>query len=278
MGKRGLTLLAAAVATVVGVGVVIAGSNAGVWPAIPWTAYLDLPSDPSSGFGPGVGAEPDPDASYPPAMEVDDLYAAFTTLGSAVSYGEPVNLASASAGSVTLPSGRLVATDAMLPDGDPFEHTALPGEHPVTLLTVDLPDVGDHRVAAAMLRVAAGDPVRWEPATLARDDAGGLGPDEAFGIAVDSGTAAFMGPEAVEALADQAAYEPYSDAVTDGLYPDATTMRDAVVVVVDPGSGADAVAFTTGFGDGWYPVHVGLDADGRPIVFLVDFGLLDAPS
>jgi Protein of unknown function (DUF4241) len=49
-----------------------------------------------------------------------------------------------------------------------------------------------------------------------------------------------------------------------------------VAVDVDPGSGTNVVAFSSGFGDGAYPSFVGLDRDGRPAVVLTDFGVLDA--
>jgi hypothetical protein len=38
--------------------------------------------------------------------------------------------------------------------------------------------------------------------------------------------------------------------------------------------GTDMVLFSTGFGDGIYPLFVGLDADGRPARYVLDFRVL----
>jgi len=35
------------------------------------------------------------------------------------------------------------------------------------------------------------------------------------------------------------------------------------------------VLFSTGYGDGGYPLYVGLDADGRPARYVLDFRVLD---
>ena len=32
--------------------------------------------------------------------------------------------------------------------------------------------------------------------------------------------------------------------------------------------------FTTGYGDGGYAVHVGLDGDGKPTRFVIDFAIV----
>jgi hypothetical protein len=47
---------------------------------------------------------------------------------------------------------------------------------------------------------------------------------------------------------------------------------------VDVGAetGANVVAISSGFGDGGYASFAGLDANGRVVVVLTDFGILDA--
>jgi len=47
-------------------------------------------------------------------------------------------------------------------------------------------------------------------------------------------------------------------------------------VEVDPTTHANVVAFASGFGDGTYPSYAGFDRDGRVVVVLTDFGILDA--
>ncbi|HET6315489.1 MAG TPA: DUF4241 domain-containing protein, partial [Chloroflexota bacterium] len=45
-------------------------------------------------------------------------------------------------------------------------------------------------------------------------------------------------------------------------------------VVVDPDSGADAVVFTTGYGEGGYTTWWGLDENGQPVALVADFDVL----
>ena len=42
------------------------------------------------------------------------------------------------------------------------------------------------------------------------------------------------------------------------------------------GPGGNVIAFSTGYGDGSYPVFWGLAADGGPVCLLVDLRVLDA--
>jgi len=225
---------------------------------------------------PSSDAAPGPQGSAPPPATPEELYAAISGgVADGVSFGDPVALSVAAAPDVVLPSGRLVASDAMIVDARPFTTEFQPGRHPVTLLEAAF-ESGDRRVAAAMVRVGAGEPSRWELALVDGQDPAALGPDEFFGYGVDSGTGSFMSPEAVEVLADEARYEAYSDAVFDGMFPAPDVYERVVAVDVDPASGANVVAIASGFGDGSYPTWVGFDADGRPVAFLTDFGILDA--
>ena len=261
MGRRGLILGAAALATVVASGAIIAGSRAGVLPTLPgWAPMLDLPT----GY--------DPYAEYPDdfvlPMGPDDLFEAFgRDRGDAYSYGEPVTVETRDAGLLTLPSGRIVATDALELGGVPFSVEAPPGTHPVTVLTVTDPFGPGRVTAAAMVRVGRGDPVRWDsepfdPSLL----------DDVDPFMVTGGSAALLSPEAMAALGDDADFDAYRSTVEAQLSEDV-----AVEIGLDAAAGANAVAFDVGDSAGWLGMHVGLDADGQPVAYLIDFALLDAP-
>jgi hypothetical protein len=220
----------------------------------------------------------EPDASSPPRMAVEDLYAAFASSTTGTSLRTAVRMTVDDAGEVVLPSGRLVGSDAfVIFDAVPFTTAVPPGRHPVSVLRADFAD-GDRRVAAAMIRFGPNDPVRWELALVAGQDPASLGPDEFFGYGVDAGTSAFTSPEATARLRDETAYDAYSKAVRDALFPGGPRFRLTAQVEVDRGSGANVVAFASGFGDGAYPTFIGIDRDGRPAVALTDFGILDASS
>lgn len=214
------------------------------------------------------------DASRPPIPTPEELY---TAMGGGVtdgtSFGRSTTLSITAAPDLVLPTGRLVAADAMMLDAPPFTTEVEPGRHPVTVLEASF-DNGDRRVAAAMVRVRGGEPVDWRLALVEGQDPAALGPDEFYGYGVDSGTGSFTSPEAVELLAN-GEYDAYGDDVLDGMFPGGDTIVNVVTVEVDPASGANVVAMASGFGDGAYATFVGFDADGRPVAFITDFGILD---
>ena len=66
-------------------------------------------------------------------------------------------------------------------------------------------------------------------------------------------------------------YVPPSPAF-EAMLKNGETTCDAVKVDTDQGS---AVLFGTGWGDGSYASYFGLDAQGKPVVLVTDFQLLD---
>jgi hypothetical protein len=231
------------------------------------------------GLRPSVSSRPTPPPSeatpVPVSIAPEDLYAAFGSPGTGMSFGRAVATMVEKAGHVVLPTGRLVASDAFIIDALPFTTIVPPGRHPVSVLRVDLAGP-DRRVGAALVRVAAEEPVSWELALVEGQDPSVLGPGEFFGYGVDGGTGSFTSPEATERLKDSAAHGTYSEALMAGLNPGAGALPLSFTVEVDPASGANVVAFPSGFGDGAYPSFVGFDRQGRPAVVLTDFGILDA--
>jgi hypothetical protein len=251
--------------TIVASFVVLASTALIAMPHVPRASVQDRPT----------AAASEPAASAPPPIAPAHLYAVFASPSTGTSGGQEVTIALEDAGRVVLPTGRLVASDAMIiTDAVPFTEVLPPGPHAVSVLRVDFAD-GDRRIAAAMIRVSTNEPVRWQLALVAGQDPAILGPDEVFGYGVDSGTGVFTSPEAVARLRDLRIFLDYSKAVNAGLSPDDRRFVPAVGIEVDRATGANVVAFESGFGDGAYPSFIGLDRDGRPAVVMTDFGILD---
>ena len=232
------------------------------------------PAAPGDAGAAGAG----PSVSLPPAMEPGYVYDAYAAPGTVLSLGEPAQLSVVDAGTLVLPSGRVTASDVYLFDQPALGRSLPPGRYPVLLLRAEYAE-GD-AVAAAMLRVGPGDPVSWEPATGAGVDPSTVDPSTFGSYGVDSGTAAFFAAEAADRLdaSDEATWEAYGEHVTRSLFPSEGEHRLSAEVFVDPTTGANAIAFSSGFGDGGYPAWFGLDEDGRPLVLMTEFGILDAPS
>jgi Protein of unknown function (DUF4241) len=170
------------------------------------------------------------------------------------------------AADLILPSGALVANDAFtIRDGLAFERTVEPGVYQVQL-TVTLDDELDKRIAFARVEFRAGEPVRWETASVAGADPARASYD------VTSGIGAFM-DEQTAASANQD-YDRYGNTLLQRLTEVVNRDEYWTSVVVDPASGADAVAFTSGYGDGVYPSYWGLDANDEVVCLVTDFGIL----
>ncbi|MET0418487.1 MAG: DUF4241 domain-containing protein [Actinoplanes sp.] len=177
------------------------------------------------------------------------------------------------AGTLRLPTGRLVAVDpswlpaaSWTPPVGPFTATVPPGAYPVELAVLRGPDT---RVAAARLTVSDEPVRRWEPALLAGQDPATLAPGEFFGTGVDIGVLALTDATAMDALGD-----------LDDRNPEMFDLRhaDRPLRVPDVVPGADAVAFTSGWGDGYYPTWVGRTATGGVACFIVDMLMLAPPT
>lgn len=179
------------------------------------------------------------------------------------------------AGELVLTTGRVVACDPLTaPETEPFTVALAPGTYPVSLALAHFED-GDRRVAGALLAAGAGPVVRWELALLPGDDPAELGEGEIYGYGVDSGTGCFMDAEAASLLSAAEDDESLFDAIADALDSAYVETWSWANVVLDPATGLNVAAFSTGFGDGLYATYAGYDADGRLAALATDFGLFE---
>jgi hypothetical protein len=214
---------------------------------------------------PAVSIEPLPFEPLGP----EGLAKAYESLGRVTVGGRPATLSLSRGEDLVLPTGRVGAGDGFFMDAQPFTVALPPGHHPVLLLNVV--EANGQTVAAAMVHIEGGEPIRWEGAHLA----GGTSP-EPFAYGVDSGTGSFISPEAVARLrslpADQSS--ALADALLDEYSSDPVTVQTAAIVI-DPTTGANVVTFNSGYGDGGYASWFGFDAGGRAVALLTSFDLID---
>jgi len=186
---------------------------------------------------------------------------------------------------VVLPSGSIVACDAIVNVGaPPFEKRVAPGRYPV-MLSVAHPTTGyfsgKEYPAFVWLRFGPSRPVRWEMATRPGEDLATLNPeadDDFFGYDVDSGTGCFMDTVAQRFIDDLSNEDGgvFTAELIDEMqreYQGGPLDRLAANVTVDPATGANLVAFMSGMGDGTYPSYWGYDASDTVVWLVTDFGL-----
>src|SRR4051794_27974323 len=157
-------------------------------------------------------------------------------------------------GELELPDGRVVACDPHDPCA-PLGRRLPSGRYPAQLRVADLGG-RDQRTAAVLLRARDEPPVRWEP-------------DE-HRLSVDSATGCLAGRQALVALQAQDALDALVEALGETEHSSWCWANHTV------GPHSNVIAFTTGYGDGSYPLYWGLGAEGGPVCLLVALRVLDA--
>jgi hypothetical protein len=158
-------------------------------------------------------------------------------------------------GYLTLPTGRIVASDPFLdPWNEPFSVGVPRGAYLVLLALV----WGD--VAAVMVYLGDGTPVSWRPA-----DPPAFAVDSATGCLMDHKVCRFL-----HRRADEDKYGRYTQRFRQAL--DETNGLGANYCV-DPESGANIILFHTWGGDGNFPSYFGYSAEGSLVCLVTDMYL-----
>jgi hypothetical protein len=161
------------------------------------------------------------------------------------------------AGKMSIPNGQLALSDAFINDA-PLVVKELPrGEYAVELLVAE--SESDERVAAARLLFSNDSVASWR---------------RAGAIAIDSGTGAFFDPR-ISTSITPSNIERFNEILLNALE---TTYRPTYSIAVTTWENMTFVAFSTGFGDGSYPVYLGSSAAGLPVAVLVDCDILPWPQ
>jgi hypothetical protein len=177
-------------------------------------------------------------------------------------------------GDLMLPSGKLVACDLLVDhDMPPFNLTIAPGSYPVVLAIAHFPARKDQRVAFASVRLNPNRPVKWQMLAVGEESLSDLKEGEIFGYGVDSGTGSFMDRQVAEAVGKaMAASNDLDDQIVSAL--DATYVHTWgwANIPLAPGN---LIAFSSGWGDGFYASYVGSDESERPCVVVTDFDVVE---
>jgi hypothetical protein len=188
-------------------------------------------------------------------------YSAVLQDNQVLTYGERLHhvLHCQQIGSLSLPSGELVARDPITDPGMVFDRFASPGNYPVFAISAYV-DIA-HEIAFAAIRFTHTEPVRWESAH-GTDEQG-----RAYGYGVDSATGSFMDRTTGDLL-DQLLSEDY-DRWSAQLY-DLRRGRPWAEFVLPQKRDAKIFLFFLD-ADGGYPSYYGYDAHGTIACVVTDF-------
>lgn len=181
-------------------------------------------------------------------------------------------------------SGRLIACDPcnLHPTfrnsfAVPFVRIVPAGKYPVILCIADAPESGLGGVACAMIRFRKEKVVAWEMALQPGQDPATLPLGKFFGYGVDTGMGCFIDADTAEKFTKDDHDRLLIDELPNVLHGDYSSGRkgqNGVGLTVDPESGGNLVAFSSGYGDGAYVSYWGVGATGEPCCLVTDFGIL----
>jgi len=230
-----------------------------------WQALLELAGDTANGHLEIADAVPQPFPVRPAAgrpwepprpLRPRGIEQLFTAGTERTVSDRRMRISTHPAGRLNLPSGRIIAADPSSLDDDeePFLVTVAAGTYPVTIaLATFLDDPGHSRVCAARLEITDRPAATWELALRDGQDPMDLGAGEFYGFGVDAGVACFVDADNAERLSDEWEDLPHL------LDPRFTTV-----------AGGDMVAWSSGWGDGFYPTWIGRDETGAVTSFVAD--------
>lgn len=205
--------------------------------------------------------------------------------GIVVAGGEPHEIAVVDCGELALPSGRLVAADPFVTLTRENDYYAVaPGRYPVRV-TVD--ETLAREMYVSLLLSNAPEVTRAPLIPLRHDGTPYPAPEpgEEYGVPVDAGTVCFVDDEAVrrgmpadESTWFETVFDDGSGASWFSRMDSASHHRPGLANIPLPlaTDGANIVICHSGWGDGFYPVIGGFDADERLVAVHIDLRLHDA--
>lgn len=181
------------------------------------------------------------------------------------------------AGDLLVTTGHIVACDPGWLDKDTpaFKIRVALGRYPVILTIAHHQASGDERVAYATLRISDGIPVHSDIARFIGDEKilrTAKGKDYVPNYSVDAGTGCFMDRETLGIILQQE--DDIFESVFAEMEKTFVNTWEWANYLVDEETGANMVAFTSGWGDGGYPTYIGYDSDDKVVCFVTDFGVV----
>ena len=205
--------------------------------------------------------------------------------GTVVVGGDPHEITVVDCGELSLPSGRLVAADPFVTLTRENDYYLVPsGRYPVRVTL----DTTMGREMYVSLLLSSAPEVARAPLIPYRPNGEPYPPpdaDDEYGVPVDAGTVCFVDDEAVrQGMPEDELewYESVFDTGGDGCWfseMDATTPLGAGLANIPlplATDGANIILCHSGWGDGFYPVIGGYDADKRLVAVHIDLRLIAA--
>ncbi|NDJ00106.1 DUF4241 domain-containing protein [Flavobacterium sp. LaA7.5] len=191
-------------------------------------------------------------------------------------------------GDVNLPTGKIIVADPFFTvEQRPFAHTVEPDKYPVFIYVSEI-DALHHRIAYAKIKFRPETAAKWILALtddITAEEIKELGEDEFYGFPVESGLACFLDEETnkeliakIDELQEKDPEANYYDAVLADEFSEYSGKNKFSRALGDwndhrPNKDSDnnAIMFSSGWGDGYYPAYWGLNENGDIVELVIDF-------
>lgn len=194
-------------------------------------------------------------------------------------------------GKLRFPTGKFIVADPIIglsETNKPYYQSLPIGEFVCQLLVATISE--DHyRHVALKINLSPQETIYWEQALHGVEELDDLDAGDYFGFGVDTGFAAICDAAAQAAFAnfEQQWYEKhpdeeiYSDYFLDLFeenakkYPKCQDEDGGWLLFTIPNTDFQVLIVSSGWGDGYYPVYLGYDAQGNVTEVIIDFLLFD---
>lgn len=194
-------------------------------------------------------------------------------------------------GDLFLPTGKIVCGDPFFLDHlRPFNQKVATGKYPV-IISIYKVEEDHHRVAFGRIQLSDAKPVRWELAfteDITDEQIASIQPGEFYGYGVDAGLSCFTDEE-TNKMFSATMTELYKKDETFNYYDNLLAEEFKASAGSNPlsrpegdwnnhfpikGDDRNVVMFSSGWGDGSYPVYWGFDEAGTRVELRTDFGVV----
>jgi hypothetical protein len=204
---------------------------------------------------------------------------------------EGIRVETINIGTIHISSGKLVATDPLISaSAKALDITVPKGNYPIMLYQALTKDAGP-RIALACLELTKSKPIKWILTVEDSTDTSVLTEGEYFGFGVDSGLAGLYDYQAgkeLDAFDTKYFKEHHGSNIYDDFF-DAEFKKNSKnqsdpqdrsewINFKLPDSDLNITMFSSGYGDGVYPVYKGIDAKGKICCVIIDFLVLLHPE
>lgn len=186
-------------------------------------------------------------------------------------HSQSLNFYKKEIGQLKITSGKIIATDPIvLHDAEPFIHEFPKGDYPVQLAIAKIKD--NERVAFVRIKFNQKKVTNWKFALKNKQTDIPITGEDLYGYGVDGGSGMFIDLDGRNHL-NKLKFDDYWESIFIDKF--SKKYKHTWSYINHEFSKYNLVAFSSGYGDGYYGTYIGIDEKGEICQLLTDFGLIN---